>query len=82
MRRFNPYAVAALVCAIVWAWWIGSLLAVVFGHLALRQIKQRDERGRGLARAGLVLGYAALLFGILSLLLQGSLWVASEPIGG
>ncbi|MDX6742710.1 DUF4190 domain-containing protein [Actinocorallia sp. A-T 12471] len=76
MRRMNPYAVAALVCGLLWACWLGSLLAVVFGHLALRQIARRDERGRGLALAGLVVGYLSLLFLVLTLLLQGGLWVA------
>jgi hypothetical protein len=42
--------------------WIGSILAVIFGHVALRQIKAGDgaQRGRGLAITGLVLGYLGL----------------------
>ena len=57
----NGLAVAALVLGIVWFFWIGSILAVVLGHCALHQIS-RDPRygGRGMAVAGLVLGYVGI----------------------
>jgi hypothetical protein len=50
---------------------IGSVLAVVFGHLALREIDGSGGQlgGRGMAQAGLVLGYAALGLGALSVVL-------------
>jgi len=50
-------AVASLVLGILWLGWLGSILAVIFGHLALRSIRRGAERGWGLAVAGLVLGY-------------------------
>jgi hypothetical protein len=50
------------VLGIVWVYWVGSILAVVFGHIALSQIHQRGQRGRGMAIAGLVLGYIGLFF--------------------
>jgi hypothetical protein len=53
----NGLAVAALVLGIVWAFWIGSVLAIVFGHVALGQIRQQGQSGKGMAVAGLVLGY-------------------------
>jgi hypothetical protein len=34
----------------------GVLLAIIFGVVALRQIKRRGDRGRGMAIAGIVLG--------------------------
>lgn len=37
-----------------------SILAVIFGHVALSQIDKRGEDGRGMAIAGLVLGYIGL----------------------
>ena len=57
-------AVASLVLGILWLWWVGSILAVIFGHVSLSQIKQSHGRlgGRGLAIAGLVLGYIGLFF--------------------
>lgn len=37
-----------------------SVVGIVLGHIALRQIKVSGEQGRGLAIAGLVIGYASL----------------------
>ncbi len=56
----NGLAIASLVAGVCWMWWIGSVLAVVFGHVALRQIARTGQSGRGLAVTGLVLGYIAL----------------------
>jgi hypothetical protein len=56
----NGLAIAALVLGIVWVGWLGSLLAVIFGHIALYQINRTGAMGRGLAVAGLVLGYVGL----------------------
>jgi hypothetical protein len=53
-------AIASMVLGIVWAGWIGSILAVVFGHVALKQIERTGQGGRGMAVAGLVLGYLGL----------------------
>ena len=45
---------------------IGNILlaipAIICGAIALRQIAQRGERGRGMAIAGLVLGILGILF--------------------
>ena len=72
----NGFAIASIVCAVAWFMWFGSVLGVVFGHVALRQIKAggRVQRGRALAIAGLVLGYLSLaLFGVamIAALLEG-----------
>jgi Domain of unknown function (DUF4190)/Protein of unknown function (DUF2510) len=58
----NPLAIAALVLGILWVFWIGSVLAIIFGHVALSHIRDRGgaQRGRGMAIAGLVLGYVGL----------------------
>lgn len=50
-------AVASLVLGILWLFWLGSLLALVFGYVAKRQIRERGEGGDGLATAGIVLGW-------------------------
>ncbi len=48
----NSMAIAALVSALVFA-----PLGIVFGHIALSQLKHSGEDGKGLAIAGVVLGY-------------------------
>ena len=60
----NGLAVASLVASFFWVLWFGSFLAVIFGHVALSQIKQSGGRqtGYGIAIAGLVLGYIELAF--------------------
>jgi hypothetical protein len=45
---------------IVWVYWIGSILAVIFGRVALGQIKRTGQSGQGMAVAGLVLGYIGI----------------------
>lgn len=55
----NGLAVASLVCSII-GWFIPvilGLLAIIFGHIARGQIRQRKQGGDGLAIAGLVMGY-------------------------
>ena len=55
-------AVASMVLGLLWLFWIGSLLALIFGYAALHQIKQSGgrESGRGMAIAGVVLGWLGL----------------------
>jgi peptidyl-prolyl cis-trans isomerase B (cyclophilin B) len=51
-RQTNSMAIVALVGAFVFA-----PLGIVFGHIALTQIRRTDEDGKGLAIAGLAIGY-------------------------
>jgi hypothetical protein len=51
----NSFAIVALCTSL-----IASVLGVVFGHVALSQIRRTGERGRGLAIAGLVIGYVGI----------------------
>lgn len=53
--KTNVFAVPALVFGI-----LGSVLGIVFGHLSLSQIKRTGEGGRGLALAGLIVGYVQI----------------------
>jgi len=65
-RRVNGLAIASVVVGVLWMWWIGSLAAVVMGHVALRQIARSGgaQTGRAAALAGLGIGY----FGLTTLL--------------
>jgi hypothetical protein len=68
--RVNPFAIASLTLSLLWILWLGSAAAVVFGHIALRQIaRSRDtESGSGLAIAGLVFGYLGLVLLVVALI--------------
>lgn len=64
-RGTNGMAIASMVLGIIWIYWIGSVLALVFGYIARNQIRQTGQGGDGMAIAGIVLGWvgmAALAF--------------------
>lgn len=69
-QQTNGLAVASLVLGIIWVLGIGSILAVIFGFVARRQIRQSGGRqsGGGMALAGIILGF----IGVLGLIL----WIA------
>jgi hypothetical protein len=56
----NGLAIASMVLGILWIYWIGSILAIIFGFIAMSQIKERNQGGRGMATAGLVLGFIGI----------------------
>jgi hypothetical protein len=63
--QVNRMAIASLLCSSIgWLCIIGPILGVVFGFLALSQIKQTGHRGRGLAIAGILIG--AILFTLIT----------------
>lgn len=66
----NALAIASLICAFLFA-----PLGIVFGHLSLSQIKKSGEDGRGLAVAGLVIGYLITIGTILALI-AGALFIS------
>lgn len=53
-------SIASLVLGILWILGIGSILALIFGYIGLRQIRQRSQNGRGIAIAGIVLGWVGV----------------------
>ncbi|GHD06003.1 DUF4190 domain-containing protein [Zhihengliuella salsuginis] len=68
----NTFAILSL----IFSFFIG-VMGVVFGHLARAQIRRTGEAGDGLALAGLVIGYAAILaWGAAALVM-----FASMPMG-
>lgn len=78
-QRTNGLAIASLVLGILWLYWVGSILALVFGYAAKAQIDRSGgaEGGRGLAIAGIVLGWVGV--GTLVLML---LVLAAAATGG
>lgn len=70
-------AIASLVCGcsgILLSWFlfgIPSILAVIFGHVALSKARQGTASGRELAIAGLITGYIIIGIFVLMLVLVG-----------
>ncbi len=72
-RETNTLAIVSLIFGILgWSFLplVGSVVAIVTGHLARSEIRRAIERpqGDGLAVAGLVLGYVALVSAVLFVL--------------
>jgi Domain of unknown function (DUF4190) len=67
-QRTNGMAVASMILGILWIYWIGSILALVFGYIARNQIRERGESGGGMATAGIVLGWIGVGFIALALI--------------
>jgi Domain of unknown function (DUF4190) len=76
LKVTNGLSIASLVLGILWIAGLGSILALIFGYVGLRQIRRRHEGGRGLAIAGVVLGWVGvgltLLFIALAVIATGS----------
>ena len=70
VRQTNSLAVVSLVCGIL-GWtllpFLGSIVAIVCGHMARSEIRRAPDRleGDGLAIAGLVLGYLSIAMAVL-----------------
>ncbi|TVZ00770.1 DUF4190 domain-containing protein [Trebonia kvetii] len=64
--RTNGMAIAALTCGIGGiVVFPASIAAVVLGHIARREIGRTGQAGAGMATAGLMLGYIAMVLWIL-----------------
>ncbi|PTT16455.1 DUF4190 domain-containing protein [Microbacterium sp. HMWF026] len=87
--RTNTLAIVSLIASIVGVFVlpvIGQIVGIVTGHMSLSQIKARAEKGRGLAVAGLIVGYVTLALGVLLLvffiiLIQAAIGETSSGYG-
>lgn len=87
-RQTSTLAIVSLIFGVL-GWTllplIGSIVAVVTGHLARGEIRREPERlqGDGLAVGGLILGYVAIALAILAglifvLFFGGMIWLGSQ----
>jgi hypothetical protein len=88
VRETSSLAIVSLVFGLLgWSFlpMLGSLVAIVTGHLARGEIRRDPARlqGDGLAIAGLVLGYAAVLMAVFALMIfvlffGGLVWLGAH----
>jgi hypothetical protein len=60
--KLNTLAVVSIATAVTG---FGAIAGVITGHIALAQVKQTGQKGRALALAGVIVGYAGIAFAIL-----------------
>lgn len=67
--KTSGFAIASLVLSILWIYALGSILAIIFGHISRSQIKASNGQisGSGLALAGLIIGYIGLVVVVLGI---------------
>ncbi len=74
--RWNVLAIVAFVTV-----WFTVILGLIFGHIALSQIKKTGEKGRGLALAAVIIGWIAVALGALTamfILIFGGLAISAN----
>lgn len=84
VRGTNSLAVAALVCGVAEFFTVGltAIPAVILGHMARGQIRRTGEQGSGLALAGLILGWVAIILFVLVVALGAVAAVTMTHSGG
>lgn len=66
----NTFALVAVILA-----FLQPIAAIVFGHIALGQIKRTGDAGRGLALTGLVIGYVTTALLLVFIFIYGLLLI-------
>ena len=56
----------------MWLFWLGSVVSLVLGLVALKQIRARNQGGRGIAIAGVVLSVLWLVGFVVAIIVGAS----------
>lgn len=70
IARTSGKAIASLILSVLWLYGIGSIIAIILGHMARSDIKKSDGKltGNGLALAGLIISYSLIVVVFLGIL--------------
>lgn len=81
--RTNPMAIASLVCSIagLFTCAVSSIVGLILGFVAMNQIKQSGEEGRGMALAGVIIGGAVLALTVIGVIVY-FVFIAVAVSGG
>lgn len=78
VAKTNTLAIVSLITSILW---FPAVVGVITGHIAISQIKRTGESGRGLAIAGLIIGYLAIAGSVVWMLIWGALLAYGASAG-
>ena len=76
-QKMNVLAIIAFVAAFML-----PIAGIVLGHISMSQLRTSGEQGRGLAVAGLVIGYVFTALGVLFFILWFALFFAAMATHG
>jgi hypothetical protein len=83
-EKTNTLAIISLVASLAGVFIvpiIGQIVGIITGHMGLKQIKERAEKGHGLALAGVIIGYVTLGLTILITVILIIAFVAAASSG-
>ena len=83
--RTNGKAIASLILGIVGVTgipFVASVIAIILGYMARREIAETGEDGRGLAIAGIILGWVGVVLILIGALVAGLFFATWSSIGG
>ena len=60
-EKWNVLSIVAFVLSIIGF----NIVAIILGFIGLSQVKKTGERGRGLAIAAIIIGFASIVLGII-----------------
>lgn len=75
--RYNPFAIVAIITV-----WFAGIFGLIFGYIALSQIKSTGEKGHGIALASVILGWIAVGIAILMIIFWTVLFGAAVSQAG
>jgi hypothetical protein len=78
VAKTNVLSIVSLITSILGF----GLVGVITGHIGMNQIKKTGEAGRGLAIAGLIIGYIGIAFGFIIVLIYGAIIFGALATGG
>jgi uncharacterized membrane protein len=81
--KTNTLAIVSLVASLIGLFTgIGFIVGIICGHISLSQIKKTGEQGRGMAIAGLIIGYIGILITIILTIVFIALFASIAASGG
>lgn len=75
-RKTNGMAIAGFVCSFFFA-----ILGLIFSCIGMKQCKERDEDGYGLAKAGKIISIVSLVLGLAMVIFYGAA-ISAGVLGG
>jgi|GEM_PF-1463995 len=82
----NGLAIASLICGLAGLLWVTSFIAsplsIIFGFMSLSKIKRTGEGGKGMAIAGIIIGFALIVPAVIAVVVAIGWIIVALGIAG